>query len=370
MRIGLFIPNATYDLPGSPEVGGIEVFAFELGEAMMRLGHEVILFGGEPKQGRRHRATTMKLELAPYIETHRIWKLGSRFRKLVQRLDFGQAVLPRIKESRLDLMVVFKPYDFINAFRWRHLGFKVVMNYQGKDFFPTDRFWRQWIHGEFACSDENAALARERYGVLAPTYSNAVETDFFKPADDGDIKPRGRFRILTVGRMVGWKGLATLIAVLEKRPGIEWWAAGDGPEREKLLSMAKAAGVEDRFTACGVLEGEKLREVMQNADVMVQPSWDFDACPTAVLQGMSCGLPLVLSDQVGLRGLIQNQEAFQVSVSRDADSIVHAIQKWIDDPALRLEAAKASRKEALARFSWSKLAKSLEAEWMRLIAEE
>ncbi|MES2308866.1 MAG: glycosyltransferase family 4 protein [Verrucomicrobiota bacterium] len=369
MKIGLFIPNATFDLPGSPEVGGIEVFAFELGEAMMRLGHEVILFGGEPKAGRRHRTTTMKLELAPYIETQRIWKLGSRFRKLVQRLAFGQAIFPKIQEANLDLMVVFKPYDFINAFRWRKLAFKVVMNYQGKDFFPTDRFWRRWIHGEFACSDENAALARERYGVLAPTYSNAVETDFFKPAEESEIQSKDRFRILTVGRMVGWKGLPTLISVLEKMPKIEWWAAGDGPEREKLLTLAKEAGVENRFKACGVLEGEKLREVMQRADVMVQPSWDFDACPTAVLQGMSCGLPLVLSDQVGLKSLIQNQEAFQVSVARDPDSIVYAIEKWMKDPVARLAAAKASRKEALTRFSWARLAKSLEAEWLRLIAE-
>ena len=362
MRIGLFIPNATFDLPGSQEVGGIEVFAFELGEAMMRLGHEVTLFGGEPKEGKRYRATKMKVALAPYIETAKIWNLGSRFRKLVQRLHFGQQILPQIREAHLDLMVVFKPYDFINAFRWRNLGMQVVMNYQGKDFFPTDRFWKQWIDREFACSDENAKLAESRYGVLPKTFSNAVESDFFKPGDSKSERG-GRFRILTAGRMVGWKGLATLISVLEKIPELEWQAAGDGPEREKLIERAKAVGVQDRFKTLGVLENEKLREAMQQADAMVQPSWDFDACPTAVLQGLSCGLPLILSDQVGLKSLIQNKESFQVVISRDPDSIVQAIRHWIKSPELLLRASVAARQEALDRFSWDQLAKRLESEW-------
>ncbi len=363
MRIGLFIPNATFDLPGSSEVGGIEVFAFELGEAMRGLGHEVILFGGEPKAGRDYRKSHLKVELAPYWETAKIWNLGSRFRKLVQRLHFAQSIAPRIRDSKLDLMVVFKPYDFINAFRWRHLGFKVVMNYQGKDFFPTDRFWKQWIDSEFACSDENARLAKARYGSLPKTFSNAVESDFFKPGEKSKGDHPGRFRILTAGRMVGWKGLCTLIPVLEAMPDIEWWAAGDGPEREKLIAQAEAAGVADRFKVLGVLENERLREAMQEADLMIQPSWDFDACPTAVLQGMSCGLPLILSDQVGLKSLIQNQSAFQEVLSRDPDSIIKAIQRWRENPEDLQQASEASRREAVERFSWKQLAKALEAEW-------
>lgn len=361
MRIGLFIPNATFDLPGSSEVGGIEVFAFELGEAMQKRGHQVILFGGEPKAGRLYRQTSLELKLAPYWETKNIWNLGSRFRKLVQRLDFGQKILPEIRKANLDLMLIFKPYDFINAFRWRGLGFSVVMNYQGKDFFLTDRFWKRWIDDEFACSDENARLAESRYGKLPKTFSNAVDTDFFKPALEK--ASNHRTILLTAGRMVGWKGLPTLISVLEKIPNSEWWAAGDGPEREVLEAMAKERGVQDRFRWWGVLNPEKLREVMQQADFMVQPSWDFDACPTAVLQAMACGLPLILSDQVGLKSLIQNQEAFRVVRSRDPDSIVSVLQLWNQEDPGQIRAKEAARNEALNRFSWLELAARLEKEW-------
>ncbi len=68
MKIGIFLPNATFDQPGTSEVGGIETYAFTVGEALQRMGHEVVLFGGKPKPGRTHAATTIPLELAPYWE--------------------------------------------------------------------------------------------------------------------------------------------------------------------------------------------------------------------------------------------------------------------------------------------------------------
>src|SRR6202012_1652815 len=92
MKIGIFLPNATFDLPGSREVGGIETFAFTVGEALQRLGHSVRLFRGAPKPGRTHRPTRLELELHPYIETRRIPDLGTRFQRLVQRLHFGWSI--------------------------------------------------------------------------------------------------------------------------------------------------------------------------------------------------------------------------------------------------------------------------------------
>ena len=69
-----------------PTVGGIETFSFTVGEAMQRLGHEVVLFGGAPKPGRSHRPTSLTLELHPYWRTCSIPDLGTRFQRLVQRV--------------------------------------------------------------------------------------------------------------------------------------------------------------------------------------------------------------------------------------------------------------------------------------------
>ena len=53
MKIGIFLPNATFDLPGSPEVGGIETFSFTVGEALQRLGKAADDLGN-PEEAMRH----------------------------------------------------------------------------------------------------------------------------------------------------------------------------------------------------------------------------------------------------------------------------------------------------------------------------
>ena len=112
MKIGIFLPNATFDLPGSPEVGGIETFSFTVGEALQRLGHEVVLFGGQPKPGRAHRATTLTLELRPYWETKSIPDLGTRFQRLVQRLHFAWSSRHAWAQQHCDVLLLAKPFDW------------------------------------------------------------------------------------------------------------------------------------------------------------------------------------------------------------------------------------------------------------------
>src|ERR1700722_4754625 len=100
MKIGLFLPNATFDLPGTNEVGGIEVYALELGEQLQKRSHAIILFGGKPKPGRKHRTIPFPYQLFDYIETKDIPKLGTRFRKLVQRLHFASVSMQPLLDAR------------------------------------------------------------------------------------------------------------------------------------------------------------------------------------------------------------------------------------------------------------------------------
>lgn len=361
MKIGLFLPNATFDLPGSEEVGGIEVYAFELGEALLNRGHDVVLFGGEPKEGRSFRPTRLRVHLAPYIETRNIWKLGTRFRKLIQRLDFARACASQIEAAKRDLMIVFKPYDFINAFRWkyRHPNLRVVMNYQGKDFFPTDRFWRHFIDWEYAASAENSELAKLRFGSRPEVFPNGVDTVLFCPPAD---KKRGsRFKILTAGRIVGWKGLHTLIPLILSIPELEWHIAGDGPERAPLETMACERGIRDRLVFHGVLDAYSLSELMRTCDLFAQPSIDFDACPTAVLQAMSSAMPTIISDQVGHQSsFIKNQELW-VLPAHDTASWTHLLRNIVALPKADLDAfGRRARAAIECRFSGDIVAAQLE----------
>jgi len=360
MKIGLFIPNATFDLPGSAEVGGIEVYAFELGEALQKLGNEVILFGGLPKGGRVHRQTSVALQLSPYVETKNIWKLGTRFRKLVQRLHFCSTSMQDVMAAKPDIMIVFKPYDFINAARWKRRlpGLRVVMNYQGKDFFATDRWWHRAIDWEYAASEENATLAEQRYGTRPEVFPNGVDTEFFCPAPQKESD--GRFKLLTAGRLVGWKGLETLLPALVALPELDWHVAGDGPQRAVLENAAKNLNLTGRIHFHGVVEGPVLLSLMRQSDLFAQPSIDFDACPTAVLQAMSAGLPTLLSDQVGHKSSFKSPEEIWVCPARNPEAWTEMLRRALQlNHQARLEWGLAGRRAIESRFAWNIVATRL-----------
>ncbi|MCE0523769.1 MAG: glycosyltransferase family 4 protein [Methylacidiphilales bacterium] len=360
MKIGLFLPNATFDLPGTNEVGGIEVYAIDLGEQLVKRGHDVTLFGGRPKPGRHHREIPFPQQLFDYIETKDIPKLGTRFRKLVQRLHFGSVSMRAMSAARFDAVFIFKPYDFINAWRWksRRRELKVVMNYQGTDFFPTDRFWHRWIDREYAVSPENARLAESRYGGIVPVIPNGVDPLHFLPATD---QVSAGLHLLTAGRLVGWKGLRVLAEAVAEVDGIHWHVAGDGPELLWLKTHAVEKKYESRVSWHGVLDAAELARLMQSCHYFAQPSIDFDACPTAVLQAMSSGLVVLMSDKVGLR------ESF--IPDRDFLLVTGAKEKWIAAlrrlkalaPDKRRALGSSAREAVIRSFSWSGICTQIEA---------
>lgn len=360
MKIGLFLPNATFDLPGTSEVGGIEVYALELGEQLQKRGHDVTLFAGKPKPGRQHRAINFKYRLFDYIETKDIPKLGTRFRKLVQRFHFAGVTMGEMVAAQFDVVFVFKPYDFINAWRWkrRQKDLKVIMNYQGTDFFPTDRFWHRWLDREYAVSRENARLAEARYGGAVPVIPNAVDTDLFQPSPD---RATDGLQLLTAGRLVGWKGLRVLAEAVAEVPGIHWQVAGDGPELEWLKSHAAEKNYASRVTWHGVLEPAALARLMQTSQFFAQPSVGFDACPTAVLQALSSGLVVAMSDKVGLyENFVPGSEFLLVRGGREA--WVAALQQLKAlTPDKRREMSAAAREAIMRSFSWSSICTQIEA---------
>ena len=359
MKIGLFLPNATFDLPGTSEVGGIEVYALELGEQLQQRGHEIMLFGGKPKAGRKHRPLTIPYQLFDYIETKDIPKLGTRFRKLVQRLHFASVSMTAMSAARFDAVFVFKPYDFINAWRWKssRRELKVVMNYQGTDFFPTDRFWHRWIDREYAVSPENARLAESRYGGKISVIPNGVDTALFQSADN---QAAVGLHLLTAGRLVGWKGLRVLADAVAEVPDIHWHVAGDGPELAWLKGHASEKKYESRVTWHGVLEAAELARLMQSCHFFAQPSIDFDACPTAVLQAMAAGLVVAMSDKVGLRESFTLDRDF-VLVSGGKDAWIACLE-WLKrlEPEKRRAFGSAAREAVIKSFSWAGICTRIE----------
>jgi glycosyltransferase involved in cell wall biosynthesis len=325
VKIGFFIPNATFDFPGSPEVGGIETYSFTVGEALQRLGHEVVLFGGRPKAGRGHRATTIPLELSPYWETKSIPDIGTRFQRLVQRLHFAWTSRHAWRRHQCDVVILAKPFDWPVAWFWKRSrpGLKVIMGFHGTDFFAGDRYFYHAVDAAFAVSPRVAQLAKAHVGVRPVSIPNPVDLDIFHPA--ADAPPRSAaapWHLVASGRFIGWKGFANLleaVARLKQEPGVHFrlTLAGAGPEQENLAAQVQRLGLADHVNLCGRLDAVALRDVMRSGDLYVVPSIGLDACPISALEAVNVGLPLLLSSQVGLIDFLTDRDL----VTYPADSV-------------------------------------------------
>jgi glycosyltransferase involved in cell wall biosynthesis len=336
MKIGIFLPNATFDLPGSPEVGGIETFSFAVGEALQKLGHEVVLFGGQPKPGRTHRATTLTLELHPYWETKSIPDIGTRFQRLVQRLHFAWSCRKAWTQQYCDAVLLAKPFDWPVAWSWKKSrpDLKVIMGFHGTDFFAGDRNFYGAINAAFAVSKQVADLAEAHVGKRPVLIPNPVNVDFFSPGETTSKKAPEDWHLVSSGRLVGWKGFSNLIEAMAKLRDIHHihvrlMLAGDGPEREKLAAQIKALGLASKVTLCGLLDAPALRDLLRSGDLYVLPSIGMEAFSISALEGACVGLPLLLSDQVGLAAYLTPQD-YETYPSRDTDALAPALKKLYD----------------------------------------
>jgi len=328
MKIGIFLPNATFDQPGSPEVGGIETFSFTVGEALQRLGHEVVLFGGEPKNGKTHRATTMTLELSPYWETKSIPDIGTRFQRLVQRLHFAWSSRTAWKRHRCDVVLLAKPFDWPVAWWWKksRSELKTIMGFQGTDYFAGDRLFYGAVDAAFAVSSRVADLAEARTGRRPAFIPNPVDLTNFYPAAKTETQGKP-WQVVSSGRFVGWKGFAVLLEAmgrLKDRIDFRLSIAGEGPERENLEAQIARLGLGERVTLCGRLGAKALGDLMRTGDLYVVPSIGLDACPVSALEAACTGLPLLLSDQVGLNDFL-DQRDIATYAAKDVEALTASL---------------------------------------------
>ena len=85
-------------------------------------------------------------------------------------------------------------------------------------------------------------------------------------------------------------------------------------------------------------------------DVFVLPSYR-EGTPVTVLEAMAMGLPVVATDVAGCREAVVSGETGFLVPPRNVDELVGAIQKLVEDPALRRRMGQAGRARVVQHFA-------------------
>lgn len=171
------------------------------------------------------------------------------------------------------------------------------------------------------------------------------------------------FLLLAMSRLVAVKGLDRAIAAVAGLDGVELAIAGDGPERARLEREAQR--LRARVSFLGVVRGDLKARWLAAADALVAPSIVLpsgrtEGAPTAVIEAMSAGVPVIASDAGGLPELVGHAEGGWIAPGARVDRLRDAIGRLASDPALRARLAAGARQRARGA-SWDAVAPRIDA---------
>lgn len=216
--------------------------------------------------------------------------------------------------------------------------------------------------GSRAFKRATAALLSRADGVLVLSREEQAEWKAFRPElrvlvvrnvrpvplreESGSNCDHGLPIVLSVARLIEGKGGADLLRALprvrEEVP-CRLVLVGDGPEENRLRRLSAELGVEDAVELPGYLEGSDLTNAYREAAVFALPTSLSEGFPTAILEAMAAGLPVVTTPARGAADhLTEGRHALFVP-ARDEARLAKALIRLLRDADLRREMGEANR---------------------------
>ncbi len=360
---------AFFNLTTTTKHGGIETFNWEMARILAERGHTTHIYGGAseepfPSSGRVH------FHLFPYIAREKFPDLGSRFRKFAERISFGKHALPELKRTRHDYIYVSKPFDIpVALLAARGTGSKVIFGSGGTEFFPGYRSLVRRLDYFFACSRFNATQIQNYCGIRPLVLYNGINTERFVPSPpEHGLKATLGIReeeivIVTVCRLVGWKGVKYSIQAVSKLIDIGYPARylviGDGEDRPVLQDLAARLGMREEILFLGRVSNTLIPKYYSIATMAIFPSVADETFGISIAEAMACGVPAISTEIGGIPEVVKEGAGILVS-PRDSDALAQAAKRIIDDQDLREKLGESGRRHVMECFRWEKIVSDFE----------
>ena len=220
-------------------------------------------------------------------------------------------------------------------------------------------------------------VAPERVHVIY----NGIDTEEYKAVDPSPALskfkiPKDKPFVLFVGRITRQKGIIHLVeAIKYMHEGYNVVLCAGAPDTEEIAAEMKAAVAEASKGRDGVYW---IDEMVNKTDIIQLYSGAAVFCCPSIyepfgiinLEAMACETPVVGSMVGGIPEVVVHDETgFLVPVAQQTESpftplhptayakdLAHQVNRLMEDPEKRDRFAKAGRKRAVERFSWTSIA--------------
>ena len=173
----------------------------------------------------------------------------------------------------------------------------------------------------------------------------------------------GPVRFISMGRLLHWKGFHLGVRAFAQAnlPDAEYWLLGDGPEGERLATLAEELGITSQVKFWGRLPREETLRKLGESHVLVHPSL-HDSGGWVCMEAMATGRPVICLDLGGPAVQVREETGFKIpahdpeqAVSGLAEAMVHLAK----DSELRVRMGQAGQKLVSENYSWEATGQSL-----------
>lgn len=299
------------------------------------------------------------------------WGRRSDFLRLYQAIHVGS----RLQKSRVDRVHAHFAGMAARTAYWinRFFGIPFSFTAHANDIFAPAEFevGLEKLIGAaravVAVSEYSANFLKERFPQDAAKIHrvyNGLDLSKFKHTDFSNPVPT----IIAVGRLIGKKGFVDLVQAcgLLKKCGRDFRCEiiGEGPLEDELRARIGELDLTTRVSLAGPKTQQEIVERLASARVFVLPSvidpdGARDNLPTAIMEAMAAGLPVVSTFVGGIPEMVAHGETGFLVQPGDATSLADAIELVIIDLALARKLGARGRERAEELFSIEKNVREL-----------
>jgi len=349
----------------SNQQGGIGGYVYNLGIRLIKSGHHVSVITRKDKHNEPHKEYIkgMRIYFAPilniypfhiFINTFFTQRIINSIEKSIDIIHFHTPLPPPIKHNKRNIVTFHTPM-LVDTMFYERENIYTKMNKMMARYvsYPIEKriINRASTLTAVANSVRNELMKVYKVNSLIHVLENGVDAKKYFPIS---YRKNIEKYILFVGRLTYRKGVYDLIesfSRLSKTDSLKLYIVGDGPIKKDLETLVRRMGLIGSVEFKGVVIGEKLLKLYQNAELFVVPSY-YEGLPTVLLEAMACGIPVIATQISGNTDVIANNRNGLLIPSGNPEIMANTIQKVLLDDSLRSKLGLEARATILKRFDW------------------
>jgi glycogen(starch) synthase len=385
VRIGLL----SFEYPPETGFGGIGTYTWYQARALAKLGHEVHVVAGLTSPGHklsfhaedgvhvwRFRSDGTLMDAFKRLGRRRLWWSQNRLENAVSMFEAVKALRRRHPLDVIEMPECGAEGLLVNYLM--RVPTVVKFHSPARLIMPTYDV-RRADHVLCSVIEQAAMFGASRFTSASQFLANEVRTKMqtvprqiavipngidlarFDAQETVDARKkfglsRDRPIIFFSGRMEKRKGIhlcPEIVGSILERYDVEFVFAGQDLfhyMETTLIPALKDRTLRGTFRYLGKLDLDDVGACLRQADIFLLPSL-WENCPYSCLEAMAAGRAIVCSDAGGLPELITHGENGLLARSGEPASFIAALEKLIEDPALRERLGAAARRTIEASFT-------------------